>query len=325
MNIVEITNNFPTELSAINYFEKVRWGKKPRCAYCNSEKLSKRNKDYRYHCLSCNKTFSVTVNTVIHNTRLPLKTWLYAIALITDAKKGMSAKQLERNLGIHYETAWNMYMKLRTLMNEDNNKLSGITEMDETFIGGKPRWGADVTALKPKKRQEIDQRLLELKQEGIIITKGKSKPKKPAINPKRGRGTEKIPVVGIVQRDGNVIAQVMENLTYSNLKKMVQDNVENEKTVIITDEYTSYSKFNKIFEHIKIDHNKRLYSYKGVNTNTIESFWAIVKRGIMGQYHQVSPKYLPDYVTEFVFKYNNRNKDDMFITLVRNCMNKSER
>jgi transposase-like protein len=320
MNIVEISNKFPTELTAIEFFEKLRWKANPKCAYCNSTNISNRNKDFRYNCLNCKKTFSVTVNTNLHNTRLPLKTWLYAIALITDAKKGLSAKQLERNLGISYETAWTMYMKLRTLMAENLEKLGGITEMDETFVGGKPRWGTDMTEIKPKKREELDQRIKELKEEGIIIRKGRSKPKQPDINIKRGRGTEKIPVVGIVERDGNVIAKVMENLTYSNLKSMVKKHVEDENTVIITDNYKGYSKFNQIIEHIKIDHNRKLYSYRGVNTNSIESFWAIIKRGIIGQYHQVSLKYLPDYVTEFVFKYNNRNKDDMFETLVNKCV-----
>jgi len=134
MNIIEISTKFPTDLSAINYFEKVRWGRKPKCAYCGSDKLSNRNKDYRYHCLTCNKTFSVTVNTHLHNTRLPLKTWLYAIGLICDAKKGLSAKQLERNLGITYKTVWNMYMNIRRLMTDGEYKLDEVVEMDD-FCG----------------------------------------------------------------------------------------------------------------------------------------------------------------------------------------------
>ena len=159
-----------------------------------------------------------------------------------------------------------------------------------------------------------------MKQDGFKIEKGKTPPKKPSVDVKRGRGTDKIPVVGMVQRDGNVVAQVMQNLTYRNLKQMVEKHVKKDDSVIITDEYRGYSRFSEIIEHVKIDHNKRLYSYKGINTNSIESFWAIVKRGIIGQYHQVSLKYLPDYVQEFVFKYNNRNKDDMFITIIRNSM-----
>ncbi|MCH7535784.1 MAG: IS1595 family transposase, partial [Bacteroidetes bacterium] len=141
----------------------------------------------------------------------------------------------------------------------------------------------------------------------------------PAVDVKRGRGTKKIPVVGIVERDGDVVAQVMRKLTYQNLKTMVEKYVYEDDSVLITDEYKGYSRMHNIIEHVKIDHQK-IYSYKGLNTNTIESFWAVVERGIMGQYHHVSPKYLPTYIAEFVFKWNNRNKDDMFETLVKNSM-----
>lgn len=133
------------------------------------------------------------------------------------------------------------------------------------------------------------------------------------------RGTRKVPVVGIVERDGNVIAKVMRTLSHENLKAMVQKNVEEEDAVLITDKYKGYNRLSKIVDHIKVDHQK-MYSYRGINTNTIESFWAIIKRGIMGQYHKVSPAYLPEYITEFVFKYNNRIDDDMFKTLVVNAM-----
>ncbi len=319
MNLIQITNNFPTELSAINYFERVRWGNKVKCPYCGSEKHSKRNKDFRYHCKECDKTYSVTVNTNIHNTRLPLKTWLYAIALITDAKKGMSAKQLERNLGIHYETAWRMYHKLRELMTIENEslKLKGVVEMDETFLGGKPRKNAKML-LSETEKENLDLKLYDLR-EDFGTSKAAYKKNYPLVKPKRGRGADRPIVAGIVQRDGNVIAEVMSRLTHEELKKLVKKHVDREKSILVTDEYRGYQKMNRIIEHVKIDHQK-MWSYKGINTNSIEGFWSIIKRGLVGQYHHVSLEYLPKYVAEFVFKYNNRNKDDMFITLVRNCM-----
>lgn len=324
MNIIEITSQFPDELSAIKHFERIRWGKKPKCAYCNSDNVGTRNNDGRLHCKQCNKTFSVTTNTNLHNTRLPLKTWLYAFAIVTDAKKGVSAKQLERNIGVHYETAWTMGHKIRSLMAIENKEveLSGILEMDETYVGGKPRKFNDGTTSDVRqawKIPELDERIKELKDAGIKLKRGRGNPAKSDVLPKRGRGTSKIPVVGIVSRNGDVIAEVMQKTSYSDLKKLVNKYVDKEDSVMITDEYKGYNRFSEIIEHIKIDHQK-LYSYKGVNTNSIESFWAIVKRGIIGQYHQVSLKYLPDYVNEFVFKYNNRNLDDMFETLVRNSM-----
>lgn len=324
MNLIEITNNFPDELSAIKHFEKVRWGKIPKCAYCGSSSLGKRTTDNRLHCKTCKRSFSVTTNTNLHNTRLPLKTWLYAFAIVTDAKKGVSAKQLERNIGVHYETAWTMGHKIRELMEIETSEteLSGILEMDETYIGGKPRKFNDGTTSSVRtayKIPELDERISELKRAGIKLERGRGNPAKSDVEPKRGRGTNKIPVVGIVSRNGDVVAEVMRKTKYSDLKKLVNKYVDKEDSIIITDEYTGYNRFSEIIEHIKIDHEK-LYSYKGVNTNSIESFWAIVKRGIIGQYHQVSLKYLPNYVTEFVFKYNNRNKDDMFETLVKNSM-----
>lgn len=321
MNIIEITDKFPTELDAIKYFEKVRWGKNIKCPFCNSVKYGKRNKDHRFHCKGCNKSFSVTSKTQIHNTRLPVRRWLFAFSVITDAKKGLSALQLQRNLDISYPTAWGMYHKIRTFMDEPIDKLEDIVEIDETYVGGKPRPSGISVNYSQKKMVELDKKIEALEEKhGVEFINPEAKKKKFATGVKRGRGTKKIPVVGIVEREGNVVAQVMRSLTTENLKKMVQKNVEEEEAVLITDEFKSYNKLEKIIDKISIEHQKKVYSYKGVNTNTIESFWAIIKRGIIGQYHSVSPKYLPNYIEEFVFKFNNRKEDDMFETLVKNSM-----
>jgi len=326
MNLLQIAEKFPTDLDVIKYFEKSRWGKKVKCAYCESEKISNRNKDNRFNCLDCLRTFSVTTNTRIHDTRTPLKTWLFAFAVITDAKKGISALQLQRNIGISYPTAWAMYHKIRDLMAIENkgiDELEGVVEMDETYIGGKPRPFNDGTTNLPTNKKtvipELDKRLKELRDAGITLKRGRGNPAKSDVNPKRGRGTDKAKVVGIVERNGNVIAEVMKSIKHEDLKAMVQKYVDDDDSLLITDEYTGYNKMERIIEHVRIDH-ERLYSYKGINTNTIESFWAIIKRQIIGQHHQVSVKHLPKYVAETVFKYNNRNEDDMFETLVKNSM-----
>jgi transposase-like protein len=320
MNIIEITNKFPTELDVIQFFEKKRWKNKITCAFCGSTNLNKRSKDYRWHCKDCKKSFSVTTNTYLHNTRMPLKTWLYAFAIITDAKKGLSAKQLERNLGIHYESAWTMAHKIRDIMAIENRQLEldGIVEMDETYIGGKPRKFQEAKFGKPKPNAYLDGKIKNLKPD-FIFKEGEYKKNAKMENSKRGRGTEKTPVAGIVERNGNVIAGVLKQTNYTNLKKLVTKYVDMDNSVLLTDEFKGYNRFDAVIEHVKIDHQK-MYSYKGLNTNTIESFWAIIKRGIMGQYHSVDDKYLPKYIDEFVFKFNNRKKDDMFITLVKNSM-----
>ena len=324
MNIVEISDKFPDELAVIKYAIKIRWGKKIKCVYCGSTNIGTQNKDFRWHCKNCKKSFSVTTNTNLHNTRLPLKTWFYAIAVITDAKKGISSLQLHRNIGVHYETAFNMAHKLRSLMKEENKtiELSEVVEMDETIIVGKPRKYQYENKATPKVIPELDKKIKELKSEGYEIKEGEYK--KPAVigKQKRGRGaiSRGAVVGGIVERGGDVIAEVMNNTTYAELKKLVEKYVDTENSVLISDEFKGYNRFNKIIEHVKIDHSK-MYSYKGLNTNSIESFWAIIKRGIIGQYHKVSPKYLPNYIAEFVYKYNNRDDNEyMFDELLIKCL-----
>ena len=315
MNLIELRNNFPTELDCIVYAECIRWEKGVICAYCGSKKLGPRNIDYRYHCKDCQRSFSVTVNTRLHDTRLPLSTWFSAISVITDAKKGMSAKQLERNLGVSYPTAWKMYHTIRGMMQEENpaaDSLSGIVEMDETYIGGKPRKMSKFP--KNRKEPELDEQIKELKGKGYKFNRQKGNSAKPDLNPKRGYG-DKIRVTGIVERNGNVIAEVMKVLTTEEIKKMVEKYVDEDNAVLITDQASGYSRIHKIIDHISVDHS-RMYSYRGVNTNSIESFWAIIKRGIMGQYHSVSERHLPAYVSEFVFKYNNRKETDIMFEIL---------
>jgi transposase-like protein len=319
MNIVKIANTFTTETEVTDYFEFVRWGRNRTCCHCHHPNSSKRYADFRYYCNHCRRKFSVTTNTYLHSTNLPLRTWLFSFALVTDAKKGISALQLQRNIGVTYDTAWNMYHQVREIMCDGAIKLEGIVEMDETYVGGKPRkfQSAKYTGAM-KYNDYLEDKLDDLSNRFIFDT---NPPKKNGLteNAPRGRGTAKIPVVGIVQRNGDVVAEVMLKTNWKNFKAMVQKYVDMDDSVLMTDQFKAYDKFDTIIEHIKIDHSK-MYSYKGLNTNSIESFWAIVKRGIMGQYHSVSEKYLPNYIDEFCFKYNNRKFDDMFETLVFNSM-----
>ena len=321
MSTIEIMQKFPTELSAVEYAENARWGDKPKCPHCDSENIGNRGTDMRLRCKSCNTRFSAKSGTLVEGTKIPFRTWFMGISIVCDAKKGLSALQLERNLSLSYETAWTMCHRLRDFMAIENqyNKLDEIVEMDETYVGGKPRKFQEAVYGKTKPIPELDKKIKELSTEYTFVNPER-KPKNARMeNAKRGRGTDKTPVVGIVQRDGNVVAEVMQKTGAANLTKMVKKYVDLDNSVILTDEYKGYSRLDAIIEHIKIDHN-RMYSYRGLNTNSIESFWAIVKRGIMGQYHQVSDKYLQRYVDEFCFKYNNRKEDDMFETLVKIMM-----
>lgn len=279
MNLIHIYTEFPTQESCARHLESMRWPEGPVCPYCQSGRHSKLRE--RYHCNACNKSYSVTVGTMFHNTRVPLQKWFLALTLVTNAKKGTSARQLARDLGVTKNTAWGMQMRIRKSM-QDEALLSGVVEMDETYIGGKG-------------------------------SKNKLS--------RRGRGTSKEAVVGMVERGGRVKAYVQEKylLRGEGLANLVKRNVDLDNSMVITDEYTGYSKFSKIVRHKTINHSER-YVDCLVHTNTIESFWATLKRSISGQHHSVTAKHLQKYVNEACFRYNNRHNPDIWQTLLERAL-----
>ena len=281
MNIIQIFQQFPTQESCIKYLEQKRWGNKPICPYCQSTNTYPR-KDLRHHCNGCIKSFSVTVGTIFHDTRLPLQKWFLLIALMLNAKKGLSACQAARDLNMRRPTVWSMMHRIRKAMKDQGDLLCGIVEMDESYIGGKPR---------KKNRKEDDNN-------------------DDDTGSKRGRGTDKTPVVGVVERRGNVKAQAVnkENLKGKDLRELVRKWVHTGESILVTDEYTAYNRMCELLPHVTINHSRE-YARGDVHTNTIESFWAIVKRGIVGQFHKVSKKYLNTYLNEFTYRYNARNTD----------------
>lgn len=286
MNIVSIYEIFPTEVDCLNHIEKVRWHGKPVCPYCQSTKQTPLPKENRYHCNNCNTTFSVTVGTIFHHTHLPLQKWFLALSLILNAKKGISARQLGRDLQVNKDTAWRMAMKIREAMTQQAQRelLTGVVEMDETYIGGKPRKGS-----------------------------GDGTPNK------RGRGTKKVPVVGMVEREGQVRVKVVKKkkLNMKTLSSLVREHVDTKNTTLITDEYRGYFGIKRFMAHKVIDHSI-WYVNGDTHTNNIESFWALLKRGIVGQYHKVSLRYLAKYIDEFCYRHNHRKHDDIFsLTLQR--------
>lgn len=278
MNILSIVNRFKTEKDCIQHLESVRWPKGPECPYCTWKGISSLPKENRHHCNKCNRSFSVTVGTIFHHSHLPLQTWFLAISLVLNAKKGLSSRQLARDLQINVKTAWRITMKLREAMKYDGQLLSGIIEMDETYVGGAPRGPND--RKKGKKAQ-------------------------------RGKRDHKTPVVGAVSRDGKVVtetyskrARIDSALLNSFVKRHVAIGTD---TIILTDQHAGYNALRHFISHISINHRTNFAEPHGVNTNTIESFWAIVKRGIIGQYHKVSEHYLHKYLDEFSYRYNHRD------------------
>jgi len=247
-------------------------------------------KQKRHHCNNCNTSYSVTVGTIFHHTHLPLQKWFVAISLVLNAKKGIAARQLGRDLNINKDTAWRMAMKIRNAMTQyaQRELLTGIVEADETYIGGKPR---------------------------------KGNTKKGGGN-KRGRGTKKTPVVGVVERikgKGRIKVEVFKgkSLNKKNLNALVRRHVDVDNATLYTDEYKGYIGIKKFMPHATVDHSV-WYVDGDIHTNTIESFWALLKRGVVGQYHKVSVRYLPKYIDEFSYRWNHRKHDDLFgLTLKR--------
>ena len=281
MNIIQIFERFPTQESCIEHLERARWDGKPVCPYCGSVNTKPSSDGRRRHrCYDCKTSFSVTVGTIFHHTHLPLQKWFLAVTLMLNAKKGLSALQLSRDLEVNKNTAWRIAMKIRDAMTQATHRelLTGVVEMDETYVGGKPRKG----------------------------TKGDGKDGKH----KPGRGTKKAPVVGAVERDGKVTAKAVkkDKMKGSNLRAFVRDRVDTSKASLITDEYKGDLGMDKVLPHAVIKHQK-WYVDGDIHTNTIEDFWALLKRGMFGQFHSVSRRHLQRYMDEFCYRYNLRKAE----------------
>ncbi|MGA7873427.1 MAG: IS1595 family transposase [Candidatus Binatus sp.] len=288
MNITTIYRLFPTEADCIAHIENVRWHGKPICPYCGSDRSTAMPKEQRHHCNNCKTSFSATVKTIFHHTHLPLQKWFLALSLILNAKKGIAARQLGRDLEVNKDTAWFMAMRIRRAMEEQPDQralLRGVVEVDETYIGGKPR--------KSNKRGDD--------------THGN----------KRGRGTKKLAVVGAVERDGKVVTRLVPNVRAKTLTQFIREHVEADGTTVMTDQMQSYWGLSAFIQHKSVNHQVE-YVSGNIHTNTVESYWALLKRGVMGQYHRISKRYLPRYLDEFSYRYNNRKASNVFeITLAR--------
>ena len=304
MNLSTLSQNFNTQDKCIAHLEEIRWGNHPTCNHCKSDNVRKRNKGIMWHCNDCGKDSSVLYDTIFEDSRLQLPKWFQLIFIMLNAKKGISAKQLSRDIGVTYKTAWYSAMRVRCAMLDWGDKLEGIVEMDETYVGGKPRNRSDGL---PHTENTADLANVFNKKDDRV---------------KRGRGTKKVPVVGIVERKGRVIAKVMSKLTSKNLLEMLKKIVKLDESTLMTDDFPSYKKMDKVIGRLVINHSKKEYVRGAIHTNTIEGFWSIIKNGIKGQYHVISKKYLPFYLAEFCYRYNRRqlDGDDVFEETLENAV-----
>src|ERR1700726_3989931 len=283
---------FPNEDACKAYLQARRWPQGVCCPRCgNPAVYDLPSRKWHWQCEKCapdGYRFSHIAGTIFENTNKPLRDGFRVAHLVLPSKKGMSALQIYRFMGFgSYKTAWGMCHKVRVALMQDIDQLGGIVEVDETFVGGLA------------KNKQIDER-------------GKG-------GGTGGIGSGKTPIVGAVKRKGNVTARVIENVRADTLVEFVREAVSHKVSLLCTDQWVGYKPLDKEYPHAVIDHAKGQYVIGAVHTQTIEGFWSIFKRGVVGTFHKMSRKYMPLYVAEFQFRYNNRGNADIFGTAIKGC------
>jgi len=268
LSLIKFFEKFPNEEKATEYFESLRWKDGIIvCPYCGSIHISRCKVPMPYRCRDCRKHFSVRIGTVLNESKLPLLKWLLAIYVLTNSKKGVSSVQLAEYLGVTQKTAWFLAHRIRETWEQGNKRLEGTVEVDETYIGGK------------NKNRHVDKK--------VANSQG---------------GNRKCPVIGLKSRSGGVKSFVIKETDTHTLTTKIRVNIKPWSNVY-TDEYSAYKDLYE-YNHQKVNHSAGEYTNNDVYTNGIESFWAVLKRGYYGIYHQWSFKHLQRYVNEFALRHN---------------------
>lgn len=284
-SLADLQKAFPTEQSCIDYLEERRWHGYVVSPFDPTSKVYK-CKDNKYRCKNTMKYFNVKTNTIFHKSSVPLIRWMMAIWLILTHKKGISSIQLSRDIGVTQKTAWFMSHRIRKALGIENDvgdeneggggKLNGTVEIDETFIGGK------------NKNRHADKK----------------------VKNSQGRSfKDKVPVFGLMQQGGKVIAIVVPNTKVESLSPIILQYVE-EGSNLYTDEWNYGNKADTHYNHKNVNHQAGFYGKGEFTTNHIEGFWALIKRGIMGIYYHWSKKHMQRYIDEYVYRFNTRKVSD---------------
>jgi hypothetical protein len=292
MTLAQFDAKFTDETACKAYLKARRWPEGVRCPRCNNDKVFPvSSMPFKWQCYKCapgsGYRFSVTAGTIFENTNKPLHDWFRVVHLMLASKKGMPALQIQRLMGFgSYETAHSMCHKIRAALIEPEAKLGGIVEVDETWVGGKAY----------------------------------NKHGKRSHGGRGGAGSGKTPVIGAISRKSNVIARVLDRVNRKNAEWFVREMISDKVSLIATDEAGVYKNLSaQGWPHKSVNHEAGQYVVGAVHTNTIEGFWSIFKRGVVGSFHKVSKKYLPLYVAEFQFRYNNRFNPNMFGDAIAGC------
>jgi len=279
-NLLSLLDFFKEEQTCIDYLASQRWGDTPSCPHCGNVGAYVTNRGYKCKAKECHKKFTVTTGSIFENTKISLRYWFAAIYLGTSHKKGISSLQLSRDLNITQKTAWFLLHRIREMLTDNAPEmLTGIVEVDETYIG-------------PKHRNKHKKERAKLNENGT-----------GAVN--------KTPVVAMLQRDGNMVTVVAPVANGETIKPFIYKHVAKGATVY-TDGFGAYKGLDRDYTHEVVYHDKDEYVKAGnIHTNSIEGFWSHLKRGINGTYHQVSRKHLHRYCHEFGYKYNTRKAVDI--------------
>ena len=292
MTLTQLTERFSTEGACKNFLQAQRWPNGVQCPRCKGVKVyALKSRPFHWTCKNkgCGGRngyrFSVISKTVFENTNYPLRTWFQVIYLMTQSKKGISALQIHRQIGSgDYRTAWYMCHRIRAAMKDGGfAKLMGEVEVDETYIGGKDKnrhWD---------KKQHVQ------------------------------GGSGKMTVIGAISRKGNVVCKLIENADRLTMSQFVRQTVGEAVSLIATDEAAGYAKLGDTMPHQVVNHSKKEYVRGTVHTNNIEAFWSLLKRGVIGTFHNISKAYLPLYLAEFSYRHNNRKNADIFTDVVAGC------
>ncbi len=293
-SITDLLAVFPTEQTIINYLEKSRWNSNVISPYDPTSKVYFCPSNNQYKCKNTKKFFNVKTGTAFANTKLPLRKWFLVSYLFTSHKKGISSCQLAKDLNITQKSAWHLLDDLRDNIKQSNfinDMLKNLVEIDETFIGGK------------NKNRHWDKK--------VPNSQGRS-------------WKDKVPVLGMLERNGKLVAQVVQNTRQETIEPIIKNHIKKGSNVF-TDEWHAYKDLHKNFNHKITNHSIKQYVNGKATTNSIEGFWSHLKKGINGTYHWISKKHTQKYIDEFVLRFNTRKygEQERFDLVLSSIMGKS--